>query len=247
MRQLDGLPAVTRRRRLVAAARRRRARPRLRRGLRAAARAEGGRHPDARLGWRRSRTATSASCSAASRWSGSRSSASGSGPRSRAPEPPAGWPACVLYRESKGSIERLRPMCLNCGCMRAHDDMGKPGVNITYETVKRGRRCQRDDRRGGARDDRPHRRQGSRRSPGRVRRRLAVDRAGPFAQRAARRPCSDGQDLGHDGGSDLLGAVGTDVEAGRCVERGQIRWRAALSSSSARSRSVRSRGPRMPR
>ena len=27
-------------------------------------------------------------------------------------------------------------MCLNCGCMRAHDDMGKPGVNITYETVK---------------------------------------------------------------------------------------------------------------
>jgi hypothetical protein len=28
-------------------------------------------------------------------------------------------------------------MCLNCGCMRAHDDMGKPGVNITYEVVKR--------------------------------------------------------------------------------------------------------------
>jgi hypothetical protein len=28
-------------------------------------------------------------------------------------------------------------MCLNCGCMRAHDDMGKPGVNITYEDVKR--------------------------------------------------------------------------------------------------------------
>lgn len=28
-------------------------------------------------------------------------------------------------------------MCLNCGCMRAHDDMGKPDVNITYETVKR--------------------------------------------------------------------------------------------------------------
>jgi hypothetical protein len=27
-------------------------------------------------------------------------------------------------------------MCLNCGCMRAHDDMGKPGVNITYEVVK---------------------------------------------------------------------------------------------------------------
>ena len=27
-------------------------------------------------------------------------------------------------------------MCLNCGCMRAHDSMGKPGVNITYETVK---------------------------------------------------------------------------------------------------------------
>ncbi len=28
-------------------------------------------------------------------------------------------------------------MCLNCGCMRAHDDMGKPDVNITYEDVKR--------------------------------------------------------------------------------------------------------------
>ena len=28
-------------------------------------------------------------------------------------------------------------MCLNCGCMRAHDDMGKPGVNITYEDLQR--------------------------------------------------------------------------------------------------------------
>jgi len=28
-------------------------------------------------------------------------------------------------------------MCLNCGCMRAHDDMGKPGVNLTYEDVRR--------------------------------------------------------------------------------------------------------------
>ena len=28
-------------------------------------------------------------------------------------------------------------MCLNCGCMRAHDEMGKPEVNITYEVVKR--------------------------------------------------------------------------------------------------------------
>jgi hypothetical protein len=28
-------------------------------------------------------------------------------------------------------------MCLNCGCMDAHDDMGKPGVNITYEDVLR--------------------------------------------------------------------------------------------------------------
>jgi hypothetical protein len=27
-------------------------------------------------------------------------------------------------------------MCLNCGCMRAHDDMGKPEVNITYESVE---------------------------------------------------------------------------------------------------------------
>jgi hypothetical protein len=28
-------------------------------------------------------------------------------------------------------------MCLNCGCMRAHDNMGKPGINIIYEDVKR--------------------------------------------------------------------------------------------------------------
>jgi hypothetical protein len=28
-------------------------------------------------------------------------------------------------------------MCLNCGCMRAHDDMGKPEINITYESIKR--------------------------------------------------------------------------------------------------------------
>jgi hypothetical protein len=28
-------------------------------------------------------------------------------------------------------------MCLNCGCMAAHDDMGKPEINITYEDVKR--------------------------------------------------------------------------------------------------------------
>jgi hypothetical protein len=27
-------------------------------------------------------------------------------------------------------------VCLNCGCLRAHDEMGKPGINITYETVK---------------------------------------------------------------------------------------------------------------
>ena len=28
-------------------------------------------------------------------------------------------------------------MCLNRGCMRAHDDMGKPDSDITYEDVKR--------------------------------------------------------------------------------------------------------------
>jgi hypothetical protein len=28
-------------------------------------------------------------------------------------------------------------MCLNCGCMRAHDDMGRPGTDITDEDVKR--------------------------------------------------------------------------------------------------------------
>ena len=28
-------------------------------------------------------------------------------------------------------------MCLNCGCMRAHDDMGKPGVNLIYDDIKK--------------------------------------------------------------------------------------------------------------
>ena len=28
-------------------------------------------------------------------------------------------------------------MCLNCGCMRAHDDMGKLQVSLTYEDIKR--------------------------------------------------------------------------------------------------------------
>jgi hypothetical protein len=28
-------------------------------------------------------------------------------------------------------------MCLNCGCMRAHDNMGKPELNITYADLKR--------------------------------------------------------------------------------------------------------------
>jgi hypothetical protein len=28
-------------------------------------------------------------------------------------------------------------MCLNCGCMHAHDEMGKTGINITYEDVKK--------------------------------------------------------------------------------------------------------------
>jgi hypothetical protein len=28
-------------------------------------------------------------------------------------------------------------MCLNCGCVRAHDDMGTPDSNITYEVLKR--------------------------------------------------------------------------------------------------------------
>jgi hypothetical protein len=28
-------------------------------------------------------------------------------------------------------------MCLNCGCMRAHDDMGRPDVNIVYEDIKK--------------------------------------------------------------------------------------------------------------
>ena len=28
-------------------------------------------------------------------------------------------------------------MCLDCGCGRAHDDMGAPEIHITYEDLKR--------------------------------------------------------------------------------------------------------------
>lgn len=28
-------------------------------------------------------------------------------------------------------------MCMDCGCGRAHDDMGEPDVHITYEDLKR--------------------------------------------------------------------------------------------------------------
>ena len=34
-------------------------------------------------------------------------------------------------------LKGVDQMCLNCGSMRAHDDMGKPGINFTYEDVKR--------------------------------------------------------------------------------------------------------------
>ena len=59
-------------------------------------------------------------------------------------------------------------MCLNCGCMRAHDDMGMPGVNITYEDVKRAAEANADDRRRDLGDDHSDQRQGSRRPPDRV-------------------------------------------------------------------------------
>src|ERR1035437_10336716 len=39
--------------------------------------------------------------------------------------------------DAAGPVLRREPMCLNCGCMAAHDDMGKPNVNITYEDIKR--------------------------------------------------------------------------------------------------------------
>lgn len=28
-------------------------------------------------------------------------------------------------------------MCLNCGCMQAHDTMGRPDINIVYEDLRR--------------------------------------------------------------------------------------------------------------
>jgi hypothetical protein len=48
------------------------------------------------------------------------------------------WSARSAHDDDHAAERRRRTaMCLNCGCMRAHDDMGKPDVNITYETVKR--------------------------------------------------------------------------------------------------------------
>jgi hypothetical protein len=42
-----------------------------------------------------------------------------------------------VYHYGASFSRRIAKMCLNCGCMRAHYDIGKPGVNITYEDVKR--------------------------------------------------------------------------------------------------------------
>ena len=50
-----------------------------------------------------------------------------------------------------------------------------------------------------------------------------MDRAGPVPERDAGSATQRGEDLGNDGRGNLLGAVGTDVQAGRRVERGQVR------------------------
>ena len=80
-------------------------------------------------------------------------------------------------------------MCLNCGCMQAHDDMGKPGVNITYEDVKRAadangttvEQALETIARTAEKDRGDH--------PGGVRR-LAVNRAVALPERTAGRPWS---------------------------------------------------------
>ena len=71
----------------------------------------------------------------------------------RGERPPGGTPAGPLggvYHEPMragasgpmrpthhGYLEGASTMCLNCGCMQAHNDMGKPGVNIVYEDLKK--------------------------------------------------------------------------------------------------------------
>jgi hypothetical protein len=50
---------------------------------------------------------------------------------------PRGAGTLRLTVKIAGNDKELSAMCLNCGCMRAHDDMGKPEVNITYEDIKR--------------------------------------------------------------------------------------------------------------
>jgi hypothetical protein len=46
-------------------------------------------------------------------------------------------PAYDGFVERGAASPEEEAMCMNCGCMRAHDDMGNPEVNITYETIKR--------------------------------------------------------------------------------------------------------------
>jgi hypothetical protein len=42
-----------------------------------------------------------------------------------------------LRQTDHGYLEGASTMCLNCGCMQAHNDMGKPGVNIVYEDLRK--------------------------------------------------------------------------------------------------------------
>jgi hypothetical protein len=48
-----------------------------------------------------------------------------------------GWRLSTGHDHARATHTEDAEMCLNCGCMRAHDDMGKPEVNITYEVMKR--------------------------------------------------------------------------------------------------------------
>jgi hypothetical protein len=50
---------------------------------------------------------------------------------------PLGAGTLRLTAEIAGNDEELPPMSLDCGRTSAHDDMGKPEVNITYEDIRR--------------------------------------------------------------------------------------------------------------
>ena len=93
---------------------------------------------------------------------------------------------CDPCRAGRVSLARRRStMCLTCGCMQAHLEMGEH--NVVYDDIKRGRRRERPDGRRDARHRRPDGRHRSGRPSDRVRSRApSADRRRALASVHAR-------------------------------------------------------------